>query len=129
MPSWTSYKSALTVNLFFWKEWFEKRIRTIKDWKCPIIPSVFQSKYSLQKTTFLHLYQVIAAVPGHLLTKGKTGKFSAEMMNNVDPEPFHLDDVVINLLRAKSKDFYWLIVDKKYKEKQIGARDGIKPFL
>ena len=73
--------------------------------------------------------QVIAAVPGHLLTKGKTDKFSAEMMNNVDPEPFHLDDVVINLLRAKSKDFYWLIVDKKYKEKQIGARDGIKPFL
>ena len=45
------------------------------------------------------------------------------MINNEDPESFHLDEnVVINLLRAKSKDFYWLIVDKKYKEKQTGAK-------
>ena len=53
------------------------------------------------------------------------------MMNNVDPESFHLDEnVVINLLRAKYKDFYWLIVDKKYKErKKLVERDGIKPFL
>ena len=70
------------------------------------------------KTTFLHFYQVIAAVPGRLLTKGKTDKFSAKMMKNVDPESFYSDEnVVINLLRAKSKDFYWLIVNKKYKEK------------
>jgi len=45
------------------------------------------------------------------------------MINNEDPESFHLDEnVVINLLRAKSKDFYWLIVDKKYKENQTGAK-------
>ena len=47
------------------------------------------------------------------------------MINNEDPEFFHFDEnVVINLLRAKSKDFYWLInkVDKKYKEKQTGPK-------
>ena len=45
------------------------------------------------------------------------------MINNEDPESFHLDEnVVINLLRIKSKDFYWLIVDKKYKEKQTGPK-------
>ena len=45
------------------------------------------------------------------------------MINNEDPESFHLDEnVVINLLRAKSKDFYWLILDKKYKDQQTGAK-------
>ena len=35
------------------------------------------------------------------------------MINNEDLESFHLDEnVVINLLGAKSKDFYWVIVDK-----------------
>ena len=88
------------------------------------------------KTTFLHYYQVISTILGHLLTKAKTkgkgpknedgkNEFSSEMINNEDPDPesFHLhENVLINLLRAKSKDFYWLIVDKKCKEKQTGAR-------
>ena len=81
----------------------------------------FSRKYSLQKTTFLHFYQVICAIPGRLLTKAKTNDFSAEMINNEDPESFHLDEnIVINLLRAKSKD--WLIIDKKYKHQQTGAK-------
>ena len=93
---------------FFWKERFEKGITTIKDLldKNGNVLSfpVFQLKYSLQKTTFLHFYQVICANPGRLLTKAKTNDFSAEMINNEDPESFHLDkNVVINLLRAKSK--------------------------
>ena len=96
---------------FFWKEWFEKGIRTIKDLldKNGNVLSfpVFQSKYSLHKNTFLHFYQVICAIPGHLLTKAKTNDFSAQMINNEDPESFQLDEnVVINLLRAKFKDFY-----------------------
>ena len=75
---------------FFWKEWFEKGIRTIKDLldKNGNVLSfpVFKSKYSLQKTTFLHFYQVICAIPGHLLTKAKlTNDFSAEMINIEDP--------------------------------------------
>jgi len=40
---------------------------------------------------------------------------NAEMINNEDPKSFHLDEnVVFNLLRAKSKYFYWL--------KQTGAK-------
>ena len=75
------------------------------------------------KTSFLHFYQVICAIPGRLLTEAKTNDFSAEMINNENPESFHLDEsVVINLLRAKSKEFYWLIVDKKHQEQQTGAK-------
>ena len=112
---------------FFWKEWFEKGIRTIKDLldKNENILSfpAFQSKYSLKETTFLHFYQVISAIPGHLLTKAKSNDFNAEMITNEDPEFFLLDEnVVINLLRTRSKDFYWLIVDKKRKEKQTGPK-------
>ena len=45
---------------FFWKEWFKKGIRTIKDLLDKngngLSFPVFQSKYSLQKTTFLYFY-------------------------------------------------------------------------
>lgn len=48
----------------------------------------------------------------------KSNDFNIEMINNEDLEFFYLDEnVVINLLWVKFKDFYWLIVDKKYKEK------------
>ena len=49
-------KSASTVNLFFWKEWFEKSIGTIIDLldkNGNVLPfPVLQSKYSLQKLPF-----------------------------------------------------------------------------
>ena len=68
-------KPPSTVNLFFWKEWFKKSIITIKDLVDEngnvVSFPVFQSKYSLQKPTFLHFYQVICATPGRLLTKEK----------------------------------------------------------
>ena len=65
----------------------------------------------------------------HLLTKAKTIEFTAEMTNNEDPESFHLDEkVVINLLQAKSKDLYWLIVDRSIKKNKLVQRDEIKPF-
>jgi len=51
------------------------------------------------------------------------------MTNNEDPESFHLDEkVVINLLQAKSKDLYWLIVDRSIKKNKLVQRDEIKPF-
>ena len=73
---------------------------------------VFQSKYSSQKTTFLHYYQVVSAIPSHLLTKAKIQEFNSETINIEDPESFRLDEnVTINLLKAKSKDFYWIIIN------------------
>ena len=84
----------------------------------------FSRNIHCKKTSLLHFYQVICAIPGHLLTKAKlTNDFSAEMINIEDPQSFHLDEnVVIIFLRGKSKDFYWLTVDKKYKEQQTIAK-------
>ena len=53
-----------------WKEL--KRIENLLDEKKrQVLPfTIFQRKYSLKKTSFLHMYfQVISAIPGHLLTK------------------------------------------------------------
>ena len=70
---------------FFWTKWYTKGIRTSRDLldeKGQVLPfSVFQSKYSLQKTTFLHYYQVISALPIHLLAKAKVEEFGSGMIN------------------------------------------------
>ena len=112
---------------FFWTEWYKKGIRTIRDLlgdNGQILPfPVFQSKYSLQKTTFLHYYQVVSAIPSHLLTEAKIQEFNSETINIEDPESFRLDEnVTINLLKANCKDFYWLIIDRKYNDEQTGPK-------
>ena len=77
------------------------------------------SKYSLQKTTFLYYYQVVSAIPSHLLTKAKTQEFNSKMINTEDPVSFRLDEnVTINLRKAKSKDFYWLIIKRNKQQQQ-----------
>ena len=64
------------VKLFFWKEWFMKGIKRIEDLldeRGQVLPFlVFQRKYSLKKTSFLHYFQVMSAIPGHLLAKAKS---------------------------------------------------------
>ena len=112
---------------FFWKEWFTKGIKRIEDLldkKGQVLPfPVFQRKYSLKKTTFLHYYQVISAIPGHLLTKAKFKDLTSESISYEDPESFRLNENVIkNLLKAKSKDFYWLIIHRKYNDQHAGPR-------
>ena len=112
---------------FFWTEWYKKGIRTIRDLlgdNGQILPfPVFQSKYSLQKTTFLHYYQVVSAIPSHLLTEAKIQEFNSETINIEDPESFRLDENVnINPLKANCKDFYWLIIDRKYNDEQTGPK-------
>ena len=44
-----------------------------------------------KKTTFLQFYQVVSAIPGHILTNAKTNEFRAEMITNEDLESFHFD--------------------------------------
>jgi len=64
----------------------------------------------LKKTSFLHYYQVISAIPRNLLTKVKSKDLTSESISHEDPESFRLtENVNINLLNAKSKDFYWLV--------------------
>ena len=77
----------------------------------------------MKKTTFLHYYQVISAIPGHLLTKAKSKDLTSESISYEDPESFRLNEnVIINLLKAKSKDFYWLIIHRKYNDQHAGPR-------
>ena len=86
-------------------EWYKIGIRTIRDLSDEN-GQIFQSKYSLQKTTFLHYYQVVSAIPSHLLTKAKIQEFNFKTINIEDPEYFRLDEnVTINLLKANPKIF------------------------
>jgi len=95
---------------FFWKGCFTKGIKRIKNLldEKGQAPSflIFQHKYSLKNTSFLHYYQVISAIPGHLLTKAKSKDLTSESVSHEDPESFCLtENVNINLPKAKSKDF------------------------
>ena len=112
---------------FFWKEWFMKGIKRIEDLfdeKGQVLPfPVFQRKYSLKKTSFLHYFQVISAIPGHLLAKAKSKDSGSKGVSHEDLESFCLtENVNINLLKAKSKDFYWLIIQRRYNDQHSGPR-------
>ena len=74
-------KNFIDSKTFFWKEWLTKGINNnIAKGVTPLLDEngqvlsfpVFQCKYPLQKTTFLHYYQVIAAIPSRLLRKETT---------------------------------------------------------
>ena len=99
-------KFVSMVKTFFWKEWYMKGIKTIEnllDEKGQVLPfPVFQRKYSLQKTSFLYYFQVISAIPGHLLTKAKSMDSTPESVSHQDPESFRLaENVNVNLLKTK----------------------------
>ena len=97
-----------------------KAVENLLDEKGEVLPfSVFQLKYSLKKTSFLHYiyYQVISAIPGHLLKTAKSKYLTSQNNSHEDPESFRLtENVNINLLKAKSKDFYRLIIHWKYSD-------------
>ena len=109
---------------FSWKEWFMKGIKRIEhllDEMGQVLPfAVFQRKYSLKKTSFLHYFQVISAIPGHLLAKANSKDSGSNGVSHVDLESFCLaENVNINLLKAKSKDFFWLIIHRRYNQGRI----------
>ena len=79
---------------FFNKEWFSRRIISITDLLDAegrfLSFNDFQSKYRLRRTNFLQFYQVINAIPKHLLAKSINKKlFAAESDDLVlDPTSF-----------------------------------------
>ena len=112
---------------FFFQEWFSQGIRTITDLldEGNILSFVdYKSKYHLKKTSFLYFYQVISAIPHHLLVKARDwndifwkrfwgwGCFPLDESNTL----------TINLLRAKSKDFYWLLLNKTHTNPHSGPK-------
>ena len=101
-----------------------KRIEDLLDEKGQVLPfPVFQGKYSLKKTSFLHYFQVISAIPGHLLAKARSKDSGSKRVSHEDLESFCLaENVNINLRKAKSKDFYWLIIHRRYNDQHSGPR-------
>ena len=84
-----------------------------KDVSYPLMISKL-SKYRLRRTNFLQFYQVINAIPKHLLAKSINKKlFAAESDDLVlDPTSFCLESgVKLDFTKMKSKDFYWLLIN------------------
>ena len=95
-----------------------KRFEDLLDEKGQVLPfPVFQSKYSLKKTSFLHYFQVTSSIPGHLLAKAKSNDSGSKGVSHEDLESFCLaENANISLLEAKSKDFYLLIIHLRYND-------------
>ena len=114
---------------FFNKEWFSGRIISITDLLDTegrfLSFNDFQSKYCLRRTYFLQFCQVINPIHKHLLAKSINKKpFAAESNDFIlDPTSFCLESgVKLDLTKIKSKDFYWLIINKTYMDELTGVK-------
>ena len=111
---------------FFFQEWFSQGIRTISDLldEGNILSFVdYKSKYHLRKTSFLHFYQVISAIPHHRLVKAREIIFFVNVPGDEDLTCFALDESnTINVLRAKSKDFNRLLLNKTHTNPHSGPK-------
>ena len=100
---------------FFYKSWFQKGIFRVHDLLTNngafLSHSEFTTKYNL-KCNFLQYLQVVSAIPRRLVEKAKL---------NLDPKFTYLPDdtffqlsssININLLKWKSRDYYWLFINK-----------------
>ena len=108
----------------FIREWFNNNILFIQD----LLNSngqfmsfqEFMNK-SACKTNFLQFYQVISAIPKHLVTKAKN-TVPLESEPYIENGPFfQLDDLTaIHLGKAKTRDFYCLFNKKIHTRCQTG---------
>ena len=77
---------------FFNKEWLSKGICEIKDLLSTngsfLLFHNFRTKYGLSKTNFLQFYQVINAIPKHLILKSRIGEQSVNLVNGTDLSSF-----------------------------------------
>ena len=78
----------------------------------------FQSKFGLKRTIFLQFYQVVHAIPKNLVAKALHMKLSLEPGQfEFDPSSFVFEPrKFFNLAKMKSKDFFWLFVNKSHTE-------------
>ena len=109
---------------FFNREWFSKGICEIRNLLSQdgsfLSFNNLRNKFGLHKTNFLQYYQVISAIPHHLLSKARAAASPPAASSN-DLSSFQLgNETSINLLKAKAKDFYWLLIRKTHNSKQTG---------
>ena len=105
-------------------EWFNNNILFIQD----LLNSngqlmsyqEFKNKFAC-KTNFLQFYQVVSAIPKHLVTKAKnTVPLESELYVDNSPS-FQKDDLTaIHLGKAKTRDFYCLFNKKIHTRCQTG---------
>ena len=108
-------KEILVSNRpFFLKDWFDLGIVSIQDILRDngkfLSFQEFQQIYKI-KCNFLNYYQVVSAIPKHLLERAKQTQLNKTLF--LDSENFQLSpSLSINLTKMKNKDYYWLFVKK-----------------
>ena len=101
---------------FFIREWFKKGILSIQDLLHntgqPMTYQEFTNKYSC-KTNFLQYYQVISAIPKHLLAKAKSTKpINKELYSDNNLSLQLIESITLYLNKIKTSDFYTLLCTK-----------------
>ena len=108
----------------FIKEWFDRNILSIQD----LLNSngqllsfqEFINKYDCN-TNFLQFYQVISAIPKYLVTKARNTEPSENELYTRNNFLFPLDaHTQIQLEKAKTRDFYCLLIRKIHTVSQTG---------
>ena len=100
---------------FFYKSWFKKGIFRVHDLLTErgtfFSHGEFTKRYNLN-CHFLQYLQVVSAIPKRLLEKAKQ-KLDPKFTFSHDDTFFQLSSTIKdNLLKLKSKDYYWLFINK-----------------
>ena len=109
---------------FFWSDWFKNGIISIKDLLDEtgnlLTFHAFSLKYSC-KTSFLQYYQVLSAIPKHLLSIAKQpDTFNKSFFTSKDIIFPLNESTQINFGIARSRDFYKLLVSRTHTHVQTG---------
>ena len=123
-------KEILIENkTFFYKMWFQREVFRIHDLLTTngtfLSHCEFTQKYDI-KCNFLQYFQVVSAIPRRLVEKAKQSMESNPAFSLNDTSFQLSPSVKVNLLKMKSKDYYWLFIDKvdpEVKGKKKWARE------
>ena len=98
----------------FLKSWFKEGIVSIQDILSEngkfLSFQEFKQTYKI-KCNFLNYYQIISAIPKHLLERAKHAQLNKILF--LDSVNFQLSpSISIDLTKTKNKDYYWLFMKK-----------------
>ena len=102
-------------KIIFLKSWFENEILTIQDIlneNGKFLPfKEFKQIYNVN-CNFLNYYQVINAIPKHLLEKARNTQLNKNHFLNHGSNFQLSPSISIDLMKMKNKDYYWLFMKK-----------------
>ena len=119
---------------FFIREWYQNGILSIQDLLTTtgqLMPyQDFLNNYHCKKTNFLHYYQVISAIPKHLLTIARNGALIEKELYLNNTFNFQLDESTqIDLIKIRTSDFYKLFNTKMHTAEHKGPQKWDNHFL